>query len=101
MTAQGSTRTRFARAIGARNVILAEIALGELEHVQLEDAFRLVNLYGETGDPKYEPAARRYLVRWLAEEKPTLEDVAATACSLVERRHYGDAGCRSKHQGPT
>jgi len=86
VTAQGNSRTRLARAITARSVILAEIALGELEHVQLEDALRLVYLYGETGDPKYEPAARRYLARWVSEEKPALEDIAATACTFVERR---------------
>ena len=85
MTAQGNPRTRFARAITARNVLLAEIALGELEHVPLEGALRLVYLYGETGDAKYVPAARKYLARWVVEEKPSLEDIAATACTFVER----------------
>ena len=86
MTAEGNPRARFARAITARSVILAELALGELEHLRLEDALRLVYLYGETGDPKYEPAARKYLARWVAEERPSLEDIAATACTFVERQ---------------
>ena len=85
VTAQAHPRLRFVRAITTRNVLLAELALGELEHVQLEDALRLVYLYGETGDAKYEPAARKYLARWIIEERPTLEDIAATACSFVER----------------
>jgi len=85
VTSQGNPHTRFARAINSRSVLLAEIALGELEHVQLEDALRLVYLYGETADPKYEPAARKYFARWVVEEKPSLEDIAATACSFVER----------------
>ena len=86
VTAQGNPRNRFARAITSRSVLLAELALGVLEHVQLEDALRLVYLYGQTGDPKYKPAARPYLARWVTEERPALEDIAATACSFVERR---------------
>jgi len=45
----------------------------------------MVTLYGEAEDPKYEAACRRYLARWLAEESPSLEDIAATACHFVER----------------
>ncbi len=67
-------------------MLLAEVAAGELERVNLEDALQLVYLYAEAGDPKYERAALRYLERWIVEEKPSLEDVAATACSFVERR---------------
>jgi hypothetical protein len=66
-------------------VFLAELALGELEAVLLEDALQLVRLYGEVDDPKYAGACRRYLARWLAEESPSLEDIAATACHFVER----------------
>jgi hypothetical protein len=45
----------------------------------------MVYLYGEAGNPKYEPACRRYLSRWIAEESPSLADIAATACHFVER----------------
>ncbi len=45
----------------------------------------MVTLYGEAEDPKYEAACRRYLARWLVEESPSLEDIAATACHFVER----------------
>jgi hypothetical protein len=86
VTAQGHPRTRFARAISSRNVILAELAAGEMQPMLLEDALALVHLYGETGDPKDELAVRRYLIRWLVEERPGLEDIAATACSFVDRR---------------
>jgi hypothetical protein len=66
-------------------VILAELAAGEMQPMLLEDALALVYLYAEKGDPKYEIAVRKYLTRWLMEEKPSLEDIAATACSFVER----------------
>ena len=94
VTAQPHPRVRFARAIKARNVFLAEITLGELERVLLEDALQMVYLYGEAGSPKFEPACRRYLSRWIAEESPSLADIAGTACSFVERRNatgLGDA----------
>ena len=61
VTAQAHPRVKFARAISARNVFLAEVALGELETVLLEDALQMVYLYGEEGDRKYEAACRRYL----------------------------------------
>ena len=85
VTAQPHPRVKFARAISARSVFLAELALGELENVLLEDALQLVTLYGEQADPKYATACRRYLARWIVEEAPSLEDIAATACHFVER----------------
>ena len=85
MTVQGRPRTRFNRAIAGRNVFFAEVALGELEHVQLEDAVQMVILYAEVGDRKYELAAGKHLARWIAEEKPSLEKIAAMACLLVEK----------------
>jgi len=85
MTAQPHPRVKFARAISGRNVFLAELALGELENVLLEDALRLLTLYGEAGDPKYEAACRRYLARWIVEDAPELADIAATVCHFVER----------------
>ena len=57
MTAQAHPRVRFARALKSRNVFLAEVALGEMESVLLEDALQMVYLYGEEGDQKYEPRA--------------------------------------------
>jgi hypothetical protein len=85
VTAQAHPLVKFARAISARNVFLAEVPLGELESVLLEDALQMVYLYGEEGDRKYEAACQRYLGRWITEESPSLADIAATACLLVER----------------
>ena len=44
---------------------MAEDAARELPNLPLEDALQLVHLYAERGSPKYEPAARRWLVRYL------------------------------------
>ena len=45
----------------------------------------MVMPYGEQPDPKYATASRRHLARWIVEEAPSLEDIAATACHFVER----------------
>ena len=46
---------------------MAEDAARELPNLPLEDALQLVHLYFERGSPKAEPAARRWLVRYLTE----------------------------------
>ena len=80
-----SPPVKFARAIITRRVYLAELALGEIENALLEDALQMVMPYGEQPDPKYATACRRYLARWIVEEAPSLEGIAATACHFVER----------------
>jgi hypothetical protein len=57
----------------------------ELPNLPLEDALQLVHLYAERGSPKFEPAARRWLVRYLTERTPGLRDVAKVATSLAKR----------------
>jgi len=71
VTAQGSPLTRYGRAIDAKSVLMAEIAAREIGWVPLKEALRLVALYAEKEDPKFEKAAARWLVR-LAVEKPDL-----------------------------
>jgi hypothetical protein len=48
-------------------------------------ALRLVHLYAERGSPKFEPAARRWLVRHLVEGAPRLQHIAEVAASLAQR----------------
>ena len=47
---------------------------------------QLVHLYFERGSPKAQPAARRWLVRYLSEGTPSLRDVAKVTASLAEAR---------------
>ena len=49
-----------------------------------QDALQLVHLYFERGSPKAEPAARRWLVRYLSEGSPSLRDIAKVTASLAE-----------------
>ena len=59
----------------------AEDAARELPTLPLEDALQLVHLYAERGSPKFEPAARRWLVRYLTEGTPNLRDFANVTAS--------------------
>ena len=67
---------------------MAEDAARELPKLSLQNAQQLVHLYAERGSPKTEPAARRWLVRYLSEGTPSLRDVAKVTASLarLERR---------------
>jgi hypothetical protein len=63
---------------------MAEDAARELANLPLEDALQLVHLHAERGSPKAEPAARRWLVRYLTEGTPSLRDVARVTARLAE-----------------
>jgi len=64
---------------------MAEDAARELPNISLADALQLVHLYAERGSPKFEPAARRWLVRYLSEGTPSVRDIAKVAASLADR----------------
>jgi hypothetical protein len=65
---------------------MAEDAARELPNLPLKDALQLVHLYAERGSPKFQPAARRWLVRYLTEGTPSLRDAAKVTASLCEAR---------------
>ena len=63
--------------------LASQDAARELPNLPLEDALQLVHLYAGRGSPKFEPAARRWLVRYLIESTPSLRDVAKVTASLA------------------
>lgn len=85
MTAQPHAHARFRRAIERRALWMAEDAARELPNLSLEDALQLVHLYAAHESPKFEPAARRWLIRYLAEGTPSMRDVARVTASLAKR----------------
>ena len=85
VTSEGHPAARLQRALAARNLTAAEQAAFEIAFISLTDARELVELYAEKGDPKYERAALKYLARYLAEESPSLMDLAQVAGLLAER----------------
>jgi hypothetical protein len=85
VTSQPHAHVRFRRAIERRALWMAEDAARELPNLSLQDALQLVHLYGERGSPKFEPAARRWLVRYLTEGTPSIGDVAKVTASIAMR----------------
>jgi hypothetical protein len=85
VTSEDPPGARLQRALAARNLAAAEQAAFELAFISLAEARELVELYAENGDPKYERAALKYLARYLAEESPSLMDLAQVAGLLAER----------------
>jgi hypothetical protein len=85
VTAETHAFVRFRRAIERRALWMAEDAAREHSNLHLEDALQLVHQYLERGSPKAEPAARRWLVRYLTEGTPSIRDVAKVTANLVQR----------------
>jgi hypothetical protein len=85
VTSEGHPGARLQRALAAGNLTAAEQAAFEVPFVPLAEARALVELYAEKGDPKYERAALKYLMRYMTEAEPSLTDVAQVAALLAER----------------
>jgi hypothetical protein len=83
LTPHGHPYTEFKRALERGNLWVAEAAAGDLPQVSLEDAYKLVCLYGEKESPKFEKAA----MRWLdALGSPISEPAWRSKPKLVPRR---------------
>ena len=80
---------RFRRSIEGRNVFLAETAALEMGSLSLEDALKLVVLYAEAEDDKFDTAALRWLGRLLLERPLTLAVVALSAELVSQLRGPG------------
>ena len=85
MKPEGHPGARLQRALAVGNLIAAEQAAWEVPFVPLAEARLLVELCAEKDDPKYERPALKYLARYLAEEKPSLMDLAQITGLLAER----------------
>jgi hypothetical protein len=91
LTAQGSPRVVFKRAIQHGNVLIAETTARELA-LTLEEALQLVLLYAAYEPAKLERAALRWFRRWLDEsDNVTMLNAQIALVSLAELRSGGDA----------
>jgi hypothetical protein len=94
MTSQGTAHGRFSRALASRNLRGAEAAARELGRLSLEDALGLCVLYLQSAPARYERAAVRWVERYVAERRPSLEDVGLAVGALAELRN-GDGAAAS------
>jgi hypothetical protein len=83
VTSRSHPHAEFKRALDRGNLWVAEAVARDLPQVSLEEALRLVHLYGEKESPKYERAALRWLERYLTESSPTLKNVAEVVASFA------------------
>lgn len=87
MTSQGTTHGRFERFLRQGNVQMAEDAARELGRLSLRDALWLVALYARKNDPKFEPAAVRWLGRYALEGRDVhLEDLLIANAAMAQLR---------------
>ena len=69
MTSQGHAHARFRRALLTKNVKLIDAASRELQHVGLDDALRVLVVFAERRDARYERAATRFAARLMIERQ--------------------------------
>jgi hypothetical protein len=74
VTSQGHAHARFRRALLAGNVNLIDAAARELHHVGLDDALRVLVVFAERRDARYERAATRFAARVMVERRLGLAD---------------------------
>jgi hypothetical protein len=91
MTSQGTAHGRFSRALANRNLRGAESAARELGRLGLDDALGLCVLYRQCAPARYERAAVRWLERFIAERRPSLEEVGLAVGALAELGNGGAA----------
>jgi hypothetical protein len=86
LTAQGHPRAICKRAIERRTILIAEMAAREVGNLTLVEALELVCLYAETEPAKFERAALRWHVRYVAEAAPSLFNAQIALTALAEPR---------------
>jgi hypothetical protein len=86
----GTRHGEFRTALRTRSYRLARNAARDLSHIGLQDALALTLLAAEKEPKDFEPMARRWQERFLAEGKPTLGLIPIVAADL---RDVGDPHC--------
>jgi hypothetical protein len=97
VTAQGSPRARFKRAIEGGWIFHAELAAREAGNLTLAEALQLVCLYAEAEPAKFERAALRWHARFV-EAAPSLLQAQIALAALTELRAGSEAAKRLLHE---
>jgi len=88
----GSSYGNFATAVKTGSYTLACQVARELPRIGLREALQLTLLAAEKDPDRYEQMARRWLVRFLEEKRPTLGLVQYVASGLDRLGLQGPAG---------
>jgi hypothetical protein len=97
VTSQGSEYGRLQRALRSRNLLLAEAAAADCEHVDLADALALCLLIAGSDAPRYRRAATRWHGRLCIEAGLSMDDaeLALAALRLLPHPDWARAGARA------
>jgi hypothetical protein len=86
-------------ALEKGNLSSAWFAATEAGYVKLEQALKLTMLMGINESPGYDRAARKFLVRFIREVEPTMEQVRKVAHAL-EELHWVNEIVYTRGEGP-
>ena len=92
MTAQDNPRVEFRRAVERGNLLVAETTVREIGVVSLREALELTALIAKRDRWRCERYCLRWLVRWLEETSPQLDQVVLAAGALNALGGPGHAG---------
>ena len=74
VTSQGHAHARFRRALLTKNLTLIDAAARELQHVGLDDALRVLVVFAEHDDVRFDRAASRFVARVTMERRVGLAE---------------------------
>jgi hypothetical protein len=86
MGTAGSDHAELRRCLKAGMYANACAAARSLQVVPLDAALDLTMLAAEKDPERYEPMAKRWLVRWIEETEPGLEEISAAIGDLRAKR---------------
>jgi hypothetical protein len=82
MTSQGSARTRFTRAVAARNPTLVLAAAAEMGRLSLAEALAVTLVLLPADADRFERAATRWHARWCLEVRPLPDESQLALAAL-------------------
>ena len=93
---QWQIREQLDRAIGEGDIDAAWGFAKRLDPVPIDRALALTVLLGRRSDPRFEAAALRFVERFCAEAKPSLEAISKVCDALSTIRRVGDLPAMSE-----
>lgn len=94
MTSQGSSYSRFQRALTTHNLAIITAAARELPAIDLHDAARITAVIARQRPERLDAAGVRWLHRYCTEHDPTLTELARATAALQTMREDHDRGLR-------
>jgi hypothetical protein len=82
---KGSPYVDFRRSLETRNLKIVLPAAAELQSISVDDSLEILVLMAESGDPRFERSAARWVGRLLIETPPMTLKEARWVMAMVEQ----------------